>query len=206
MYDPAVVEGFLSTLDEIVAEEASLTAVPPQPLEAANDEPTLVEDTAAPTTLAARCGVLPQVGAALASDGSGLQSQCARLQALLARIMPAAACVVYGYDADSDELRPRAAAGLHAEEFSSLRILNGERLTGWVTANRQPIVNSDAALDLADTPLARLTPGFHKCAAVPIVRGGDILGALVVYSSGGEFTADDSSTLQAVAEQIVLDR
>jgi GAF domain-containing protein len=122
-------------------------------------------------------------------------------------MMPAAASVVFGYDRDTDELRARAVAGLHENAFYSVRILNGERLTGWVAAHRQPIVNSDANLDLADTPLVKMTPAFSRCVAVPIVRGDDVLGALAVYSVGAsEFTAEDASTLQAVADRLMIDR
>jgi len=39
-----------------------------------------------------------------------------------------------------------------------LRIPIGQRLSGWVAANRQTIVNSDAALDLGDSAKATPTP------------------------------------------------
>jgi putative nucleotidyltransferase with HDIG domain len=207
MYDPAVVDTFLGSLSELVAEEASLAAVPAQPLEMANDETPVVADAAAPAPAGTRCRVLLELGAALGSDGHDLRATCAQMQTHFARIMPAAASVVFGYDRDTDQLQPRAVAGLHESAFWSVRILNGERLTGWVAAHRQPIVNSDAALDLADTELVRMTPTFSRCVAVPIVRGADVLGALAVYSVGAaEFTPDDAAILQAVADQLTIDR
>jgi GAF domain-containing protein len=95
---------------------------------------------------------------------------------------------------------------MHVHGLYALHILNGERLTGWVAAHRQPIVNSDAVLDLADTPVMREVPAFNKCIAVPIVRGGEIFGALTVYSVGAsEFTPEDASVVQAVADQIAIE-
>jgi putative nucleotidyltransferase with HDIG domain len=206
MYDPNVVDEFLGTLDDIIAEEMSEPEVPPQPLELAHDEPVMVDESAVPASLAERAAVLLELGAALASDQQDPQATCAQVQALLGRIMPAATCVVFGYEHETDELRPRAVAGAHANGLYSLRILNGDRLTGWVTAYRRPIVNSDAGLDLADTPAARADPPFYKCIAVPIVREGTVHGALTVYSVGtAEFTTEDASAVQAVAEQIEMD-
>ena len=205
MYDPAVVEGFLHTLNDIVAEEVPVAVLPPQPLELAHDYPAAVEEVPVPASLADRFSVLLEVGAALAADGHDLQASCTRVQALLSRIMPAATCVVFAHERDSDELRPRAVAGIHESGLYSLRILNGERLSGWVAAHRQPIVNSDAVLDLVDTPVAKASPPFNKCTSVPIIRGGDVLGAFAVYSVGSaEFTPDDASAVQAVADQITI--
>jgi putative nucleotidyltransferase with HDIG domain len=205
MYDPAVVDGFLHTLNDIVAEDMATAALPPQPLEMAHDYAAPV-DAPVEASRSDRVSVLLEIGAALASDHRDLQSTCARVQTLLARIMPAATCVVFAHERESDELRPRAVAGMHENGLYALRILNGERLTGWVTAHRQPIVNSDAVLDLADTPVARASPPFHKCTSVPIVRGGEVLGALAVYSVGtAEFTSEDASAVQAIADQIMLD-
>jgi GAF domain-containing protein len=60
-------------------------------------------------------------------------------------------------------------------------------------------------LDLADTPVAKASPPFNKCTSVPIVRGDEVVGAFAVYSVGAaEFTADDASAVQAVADQIVV--
>ena len=207
MYDPAVVEGFLHTLNDLVAEDTPAVVLPPQPLELAHDYGSPPEESPVPASMADRFSVLLEVGAALAADGRDLQAACARVQTLLSRIMPAATCVVFAHERDTDQLTPRAVAGMHDAELYGLRILNGERLTGWVTAHRQPIVNSDAVLDLADTPVAKASPPFNKCTSVPIIRGDDVLGAFAVYSVGSaEFTPEDASAVQAVADQIAVQR
>jgi putative nucleotidyltransferase with HDIG domain len=206
MYDPTVVDRFLDTFNHIVAEEGSTVVSPPQSLEAAHDEAVIADEGLAPASLTDRFTVLLELGAALVSGGRDLQSACVQVQTLLSRIMPAATCIVFGYDCETDELRPRAVAGMHVHGLYALHILNGERLTGWVAAHRQPIVNSDAVLDLAETPVMLEVPPFNKCIAVPIVRGGEIFGALTVYSVGtSEFTPEDASVVQAVADQIAIE-
>jgi GAF domain-containing protein len=55
--------------------------------------------------------------------------------------------------------------------------------------------------------VANLVPHFHKCVAVPIIRSGEVEGVLTVYSvRPAEFTADDASAVQAVADQLALNR
>ena len=204
MYDPTVVDRFLATFEEILREEWSMSAVPPQPLEMAHDEVPITRDAAVTATpQVVRFGTLMELGAGLATNHRDLQSRCVLMQSQLSRIMPADTCVIFGYASETDELRPRAVAGAHADHLFTLRILNGERLTGWVAAHREPIVNSDAALDLSDSPVARAEPAFNKCVAVPITRGGELLGGLSIYSVGkSEFTWDDAAVAQAVAEHL----
>src|SRR5687767_4711715 len=61
----------------------------------------------------------------------------------LRRIIPTSTCVFYVYDAALDELVAAHASGENATHFAGLRIARGQRLTGWVAANKQTILNSD---------------------------------------------------------------
>ena len=53
------------------------------------------------------------------------------------------------YDEDRDDLVISAARGLGGPSIEGRRMELGEHLTGWVAANGQPMMNSEAALDLA---------------------------------------------------------
>ena len=55
------------------------------------------------------------------------------------------------YDVEKDELVAAHASGDNAPHFSELRIPRGQRLTGWVAANNQSILNSDPVLDLGES-------------------------------------------------------
>ena len=56
-----------------------------------------------------------------------------------------------------------ATAGEDAAVLQQLSIPVGERLTGWVAAADQPMVNADPALDLFDTGLEH----FRSALSVP---------------------------------------
>jgi GAF domain-containing protein len=78
----------------------------------------------------------------------------------------------------------------------------GEKLTGWVAANRQVIVNSDAALDL-DERAARATPALGSCLAVPLAAGQELVGVLSLYASGpNAFTEHHGRLIQMVAPHL----
>ena len=51
----------------------------------------------------------------------------------------------------TDELVTAHASGDGAPHFMELRIPRGQRLTGWVAANKQSILNSDPVLDLGES-------------------------------------------------------
>ena len=62
-----------------------------------------------------------------------------------------------------------------------LSMVLGDRLTGWVGANRQTILNSDPGLDLGDMAEAS-NPRLRSCFATPLVSAGTLLGVLSIYS------------------------
>ena len=68
----------------------------------------------------------------------------------LRQLIPCSLFVFYMYDASSDELEARYPFGEGAESVKGLRMSLGQRLSGWVAANRHTILNSDPALDLGD--------------------------------------------------------
>src|SRR5262249_54135372 len=61
----------------------------------------------------------------------------------LRRLIPFSLCVFYMYDSSKDELEARHAMGDDDAVVKGLRIPLGQRLSGWVAANRQSISNSD---------------------------------------------------------------
>ena len=75
-----------------------------------------------------------------------------------------------------------------------------DRLTGWVAANRQAIINSDAALDL-DTKAE--TASLQSCMSVPLLMGESLVGVLSLYApSANAFAGDCVRLIQMVAPHI----
>ena len=60
----------------------------------------------------------------------------------LRRLVPATTCVFFLYDSGQDDLSVAHASGENASHFTEIRIAMGQRLSGWVAANRQTILNS----------------------------------------------------------------
>ena len=68
----------------------------------------------------------------------------------LHQLLPADLCVLYAYDANTDNLAARHVTGVGGAHVRGLRIELGHRLSGRVAANRRTIVNSDPVLDLGE--------------------------------------------------------
>jgi diguanylate cyclase (GGDEF)-like protein len=120
----------------------------------------------------------------------------------LRRLIPSALCVFYLYDASVDELEATHAVGVGAGALRGMRIPLGQRLSGWVAANRQTILNSDAALDLGDLVMTQAAK-LRSCLSTPLVADGALVGVLTLYSTESTgFNEDHRRIMEAVARQI----
>jgi putative nucleotidyltransferase with HDIG domain len=141
------------------------------------------------------------VGMALGAEAD-VDTLCDRVRTLLERMMPASTCALFLYDVSADRLAARSVSGLHAGAILGMKIGLGQRLTGWVAANRAPIVNSDAALDLGNLAPAP-EPPLRTCLSVPMVANGDLVGVMTVYSTESDaFTVRHQHLVEAVAGKL----
>jgi putative nucleotidyltransferase with HDIG domain len=120
----------------------------------------------------------------------------------LRRIVPAASVVFYIYDSTEDDVSAAFAAGEHSGHFVGLRIPRGERLSGWVAANKQSILNSDPVLDLGE--IARgLRPRLRNCLSTPLIQDAELVGVMSLYSADARgFTENHRRVAELVARQI----
>jgi putative nucleotidyltransferase with HDIG domain len=117
------------------------------------------------------------------------------------RLLPFSLFVVYSYDTASDELDAVYASGESAQMVRRLRIPLGQRVSGWVAANRQTIVNSDATLDLGE--LARSESRLRSCLSTPLMAADQLLGVLTLYSTSATgFTDNHKRLIEAVSRQV----
>jgi diguanylate cyclase (GGDEF)-like protein/putative nucleotidyltransferase with HDIG domain len=120
----------------------------------------------------------------------------------LRRLVPAELAVLYVHDNPAGELIAAHASGEHVGLVSGLRIPLGQRLSGWVGANRQIIRNSDPVLDLGDG-LRSVTPRPRSCLSAPITVGDSLVGVLSLYSSGRDYFSENHQRIvEAVVRQI----
>jgi diguanylate cyclase (GGDEF)-like protein/putative nucleotidyltransferase with HDIG domain len=120
----------------------------------------------------------------------------------LQRLIPSSLCVFYLYDVENDELEARHAVGDGATLVRGLKVSLGQRLSGWVAANRQSIANSDAELDLgavAHAPSVML----RNTLSTPLVADDKLVGVLALYTSQqAGFTDAHRRVIEMVAREI----
>jgi putative nucleotidyltransferase with HDIG domain len=109
-------------------------------------------------------------------------------------VVPAASCAFFISDPSTDVVKVTFVSGDAASILQGLEMKVGDRLTGWVASNQQPIINSEAKLDLGGE--ARLF-GLKYCLALPLVAEGEFAGVLSLYNAEA-FREDQVQTLQFV--------
>ena len=109
-------------------------------------------------------------------------------------VVPNASCAFFVSEPASDTVKVAFVAGSAASMLQGLEMKLGEKLTGWVAENQQPIVNSEARLDLgSEAALA----GLNYCLAYPLVAEGELAGVLSLYGADA-FREEQTQTLQFV--------
>ena len=207
MYDPLVVDTFLqlhhaiaAPAPTVVPARAGFSAIT-RSLDPAGDSAksrARFEEINASTE---ETVVLFDLATAL-SEHTDLQSVADVITKHLRRMVPASTCVLYLYDDKADELVGATSVGEHAAHFLHVRIPRGQRLTGWIAANKQSVRNSDPVLDLGDVART-LRPPLKSCLGAPVVAGSDLVGVLTVYSSQpAAFSENHQRIVEAVARQV----
>ena len=189
MYDPAIVDTFremcASSMDEEpVAPDARTVA------EAATN-PVLTESRVAEPVDEARLAL--ELGATLSY---GLGGRCAWLALTdgLCALPDVDTVVLFVVDEAKEQLTPRYVSGRHTTQFERLVIAVGERMSGWVAAVGEPMINADPALDLFDVDAVAL----RSALAIPCQGPGDTRAVMALYSSRTEaFTPAHRRVVQA---------
>ena len=153
MYDPAVVDTFIKVYRDIPVashDAAETTEVLQRIAQSQHEAPApVVEAPAVPSTFAASSNLLACVSLARVAGGEGSVADVLALSSTWSttscRRRPGRWFVP---DPSRDQLVVADAFGPAAAILAGFSVDVGERLTGWVAASRQPILNSDAALDL----------------------------------------------------------
>jgi putative nucleotidyltransferase with HDIG domain len=135
---------------------------------------------------------------------TNLTDACDVIAKHVRRVLPASLCVFYRYDRVCDDLIAVHAIGDRAARVRGIRMALGQRLTGWVAANRRTIVNSDPALDFGEA-LAHQSPSLESCLSVPLTLDNDLVGVLSLYGTESNgFTDNQSRAIEALSQQIAI--
>jgi putative nucleotidyltransferase with HDIG domain len=203
MYDPLIVDTFAQVYTEI-APQLLPTIVPRAVLSeitSATQSASRTDTKAAissPNALEAL--TMYELSRALA-EPRGIRGTGDVVLTHLRRAVAFSQAVVFLYEVASDEIVARHGTGEVTDAVLGLRMALGQRLSGWVGANRSMIVNSDPVLDLGEVAT---TEGLRlrSCLSAPLVSDGQLVGVLTLYSEVPDgFTDDDRRILEAVAGQ-----
>ena len=192
MYDPLVVDTFVRVHRSLASPEAISPAQSATYQDIARlSAPEARETTRAETTRKSiDRAVTGLVSWSFANGGTDSLSD--RAEGILLVVLSAldtCAGLIATYDVDRDDLVISAARGLGEASLKACRIGLGEHLTGWVAANGRPMLNSDAALDLAAL-VPEASPALTLCLSVPLFRESEsLIGVLSLYSAQ-HFTTD----------------
>ncbi|MCL4767211.1 MAG: phosphoenolpyruvate--protein phosphotransferase [Hyphomicrobiaceae bacterium] len=143
----------------------------------------------------------------MAEPGDG-QSRLDKIVRQISGLMVAEVCSIYLKRQDGS-LELFATEGLNKEAVHSLRMMRGEGLVGRCAEMAVPVNEPDAKLHPAFS--YRPETGeeiYHSLLAVPILRGGTVLGVLVIQNrTRREYTDEDVevllTTAMVVAEHLV---
>ena len=112
-------------------------------------------------------------------------------------------CVVLLYDQREDTLVVSATSTSNtAQSLRGRKMKKGEGLSGWVAANKRPMINSPASLDLVALDCS-VTGPQGTALSVPLIAGERVLGVVSVYrETGSPFSGSDQDVLEAAAAPI----
>jgi putative nucleotidyltransferase with HDIG domain len=186
MYDPQIVETFIRIHPDIVLAEDD----PPahrdvmQRIARARQTPQASAPTAATSAVAehAQDEMFAFVGLARLVSGDATRADVLALAShLLANMIPGVSGAWFLPDAAHDRLVAGHAFGPGAGVLRGMALEPGERLSGWVAASRQVIVNSPAALDLGERA-GLVEPALRRSLSVPVTTGATLVAVLTLYS------------------------
>src|SRR5204863_5744653 len=111
--------------------------------------------------------------------------------------------VLYGYDEATDALITVYKVGDDTSGIAATRIPLGDRLSGWVAATGQTVINSDARLDLDET--AREGSTLRSALAVAVTAKARPAGVLSFYAtSANAFDEAQRRLVEAASRAIAM--
>ncbi len=207
MYDPDVVDTFARVHREIAPSPAEVDSHSRAlSVLTRSVTPTLTTDWSTQTLAPLNASAEEILSLSNLTQGQTAQTGLADTGDIIARhlgrIVPMSLCTFYIYDPSRDDLVAAHSYGEPVRLVRGLRIRLGERLSGWVGANRQTIVNSDPILDLGH-PTESLRPTLRSSLGVPLIASGKLVGVLTLYAIPLDaFSEDHRRIVEVVARQL----
>ena len=201
MYEPLVVDTFMRIHQELVDQMASFpahealrlishsvstAAPPPAPMVVAPDG--VSDDILAFVSLAR-----------LVSGDASMSDVLSLASGLVRELSPASTIGWYVFDEGSGYLVLRHASGPAAGQMSGTSLRLGEGVSGWVAANRQVMINSEASLDLGEQ--SHSARALTHALSVPLITRESLVGTITLYSDA-PFSENQSRLVQVIAPHL----
>ena len=202
MYDPAVVEAFMRVDPARDAENEPAQVDIRGPLRSRVGEvsPPTPQTVQGATPMPSRQNHRARMMQFVASvQGAGWPDAGRAVATFIPSVLPDTVAVLFRLDTTTHQL---VVAGMHRAFDARIpeTIALGQGVTGWVGANKQLMVNTDAELDLGE--IARIArPPLRLCMSVPLVERGDVVGVLTIYSPYA-FSETDCMLIESLAETL----
>jgi putative nucleotidyltransferase with HDIG domain len=201
MYEPLVVDTFIRVHGELSEQMSTF-----QPHDALRQITRASGPSAAPpppvviTSGSVSDDVLAFVSLARLAAGDASWNDVLALASNLVRdLAPSATIAWYTVDESSGYVAVRHAAGPAVSQVSGITLGIGDGVSGWVTANRQVIVNSEASLDLGTR--ANGASKLEYALSVPLITRESLVGTVTLYSAS-PFTENQSRLVQVIAPHL----
>jgi len=137
--------------------------------------------------------------ARLASGDASMGDVLSLASGLMRELSPASTIGWYVMDEGSGYLAMRHASGPAAGQLKGTALRLGEGVSGWVAANRQVMINSEASLDLGEQAHSGI-PLKHAL-SVPLITRESLVGTITLYSES-TFSDSQSRLVQVIAPHL----
>jgi putative nucleotidyltransferase with HDIG domain len=201
MYEPLVVDTFIRVHRELVAQMASF---PSHDALRQISHSVAAAAPAPPPMVVAPEGVSDDILAfvslaRLASGDASMADVLSLASGLVRELSPASTIGWYVIDEPSGYLMLRHASGPDAGRLHGTALRLGEGVSGWVAANRQMMINSEASLDLGER--AHSGSALKHALSVPLIARESLVGTITLYSDA-TFTENQSRLVQVIAPHL----
>jgi len=205
MYDPLVVDTFIRVHRNLAPPDALTSSQAATYADIAKLSAPMLRTTAEGqgiiSSVNRAVGQLASWSVGHGRSGSS-QAQAKSVLKLLIDVTAAQAGFIAMYDTERDDLAITSSSGFGAAHIDGSRLALGQNLTGWVAANAQPLMNSDAALDLGVLTVADFL-GLRVAISVPLMINDSSCAGVVTLFSRERFSKDQFDTLQMLSSAVI---